>query len=109
MFVIFLVPNPVLNIEASPVSTTRVKVEWSYPLGAQLYYKYCIRVYSLTETLFNTTVDNNSTDVPGLEPGTRYNISVRTIAAPGSESTEEQTSSYTSKTSHLNAAKLQKR
>ncbi|XP_039989379.1 receptor-type tyrosine-protein phosphatase eta isoform X2 [Xiphias gladius] len=92
---VFTLPNPVLNIEASPVSTTRVKVEWSYPLGAQLYYKYCIRVYSLTETLFNTTVDNNSTDVPGLEPGTRYNISVRTIAAPGSESTEEQTSSYT--------------
>lgn len=52
--------------------------------------------------LFNTTTSSNSTDVPNLEPGTRYSINVKTRAATGSESTEEQTFSYTSKAVHLN-------
>lgn len=97
MFVIFLVPNPVLNLVANPKSTTSVFVEWSDPQGAQIYYKYLVQTYSTTGAMFNTTVSNNSTDVRDLEPGTRYNINVTTIAAAGSESTVEQTFSYTSK------------
>lgn len=101
VFVIFLVPNPVLNLVASPKSTTSVEVNWLYPQGANQYYKYLVQAYNTTGVLFNKTVSNNSTDVPDLEPGTKYNINVTTIAAPGSASTEEQTVSYTSKASYL--------
>ncbi|XP_074490158.1 phosphatidylinositol phosphatase PTPRQ [Sebastes fasciatus] len=93
--VVFLEPNPVLNLVAIPKSTTSVNVKWSEPQGAQMYYTYLVQTYSTTGALFNITVSNNSTDVPDLEPGTRYNINVTTIAATGSESTVEQTFSYT--------------
>ncbi|XP_054475501.1 tenascin-X-like isoform X1 [Anoplopoma fimbria] len=87
-------PNPVLNLAASPESTTSIKVSWSDPPEAKSYYKYLV-TYSATGALFNTTVSNNSTDVTNLEPGTRYSINVTTIAAEGSESMVEQTFSYT--------------
>lgn len=86
-----------LNLVASPKTTTSVEVKWSYPQGAQSYYKYLVQTYNAMGALFNTTVSINSTDIPNLEPGTRYSINVKTIAATGSESTEEQTFSYTSK------------
>ncbi|XP_078113681.1 receptor-type tyrosine-protein phosphatase eta-like isoform X1 [Sander vitreus] len=91
----FTLPNPVLNLVASASSTTSVKVKWSDPQGAKMYYKYLVQTYSTAGPLFNTTVSINNTDVPNLEPGTRYNISVMTIAATGSESTVENTFSYT--------------
>lgn len=107
LFVIFLVPNPVLNLVASPTSTTSVEVNWSQPQGHQMYYKYLVQTYNPTGAqLFNTTVSTNGTDVPNLEPGTRYNISVTTIAATGSESTVEQTFSYTSKALRLNTLNI---
>ncbi|KAK9516915.1 hypothetical protein VZT92_024823 [Zoarces viviparus] len=91
----FTLPNPVLNLTASPKSTTSIKVMWSAPLDAKMYYKYLVQTYRSTGEPFNTTVSNNSTDVIDLEPGTRYNINVTTMAAEGSESTVEQTFSYT--------------
>nr|XP_046249269.1 receptor-type tyrosine-protein phosphatase beta-like isoform X6 [Scatophagus argus] len=91
----FTRPNPVLNLTASPKSTTSVLVGWSYPQGAQPYYKYLVQTYSAVGAVSNTTVTINSTDVPQLEPGTNYTITVTTIAATESESTEEQTFSYT--------------
>ncbi|XP_041794912.1 receptor-type tyrosine-protein phosphatase eta isoform X3 [Chelmon rostratus] len=91
----FTLPNPVLNLSASPKSTTSVEVTWSYPQGAKPYYKYLVQTYVTMGALFNTTTSSNSTDVPNLEPGTRYSINVKTRAATGSESTEEQTFSYT--------------
>lgn len=108
LFVMSLVPNPVLNVVASPKSTTSVVVKWSYPEGAQSYYQYLIKICNAAGPSVNKTVVNNSTDVFDLEPGTRYNISVKTRAAPGSESTEEKTFTYTSKILDLNADKLQK-
>ncbi|XP_039665211.1 receptor-type tyrosine-protein phosphatase eta isoform X4 [Perca fluviatilis] len=91
----YTLPNPVLNLVASPSSTTSVKVTWSYPQGAQMYYKYLVQTYSTAGPVFNTPVSINNTNVPNLEPGTGYNISVTTIAATGSESTVENTFSYT--------------
>ncbi|XP_058501447.1 receptor-type tyrosine-protein phosphatase eta [Solea solea] len=92
----FTNPNPVSSVEAFPESTTSVKVKWSFPLGAQHYYQYQINTYSTTGTLLNSTnVQDNNTDVLHLQPGVKYNISVKTIAAPGSESTEKWTYSYT--------------
>ncbi|XP_071360006.1 receptor-type tyrosine-protein phosphatase beta isoform X5 [Trachinotus anak] len=91
----FTLPNPVLNLKAYPKSITSIKVEWSDPLGAQSYYEYLIKTYNDTEALFTKTTINNSIDLSDLEPGTGYNISVSTIAAPGSESMEEQIFSYT--------------
>ncbi|XP_049429858.1 receptor-type tyrosine-protein phosphatase eta [Epinephelus fuscoguttatus] len=91
----FTLPNPVLNLEASPQSNTSIVVKWSDPQGVQPYYKYLVQTYSTAGTPFNKTVSNNSADVPNLEPGTRYDVKVTTIAATGSESTVEQTFSYT--------------
>lgn len=88
------VPNPVLDLVASPSSTTSVKVEWSYPRGAQPYYKYLVQTSNATEPL---TVTGNEAVVGDLQPGTRYDITVTTRAAEGSESTVEETFSYTSR------------
>ncbi|XP_056244328.1 tenascin-X isoform X2 [Seriola aureovittata] len=90
----FTLPNPVLNIAAHPKSTTSIRVEWSYPLGAQSYYIYLITTYS-TNASQTCLTSNNSKDIVGLKPGTRYNISVITRIEPGIESTEEQTFNYT--------------
>ncbi|XP_010764284.1 receptor-type tyrosine-protein phosphatase eta-like, partial [Notothenia coriiceps] len=99
----FTLPNPVLNLEASPKSTTSVKVSWSQPQEAWSYYEYLVQAYKTTgELVFNITVSNNSADVTSLEPGNRYNINVTTIAAAGSESTAEQTFSYTMPKAVLN-------
>ncbi|XP_040893830.1 receptor-type tyrosine-protein phosphatase eta isoform X2 [Toxotes jaculatrix] len=91
----FTLPNPVLNLVASPFSTTSVQVNWSDPLGVQQNYSYLVKAttYNASEITVNTTA--NSANVPDLEPGTRYNISVRTIAAPGAESEDKHTFSYT--------------
>ncbi|XP_029908872.1 receptor-type tyrosine-protein phosphatase eta-like isoform X2 [Myripristis murdjan] len=86
----YTLPNPVLNVRASPESTDSLKVEWSEPLGAQVYYTYRVQTGNAAETV-NTT----SHVVTGLEPGTRYNVSVTAVAAPGAESTEEQASNFT--------------
>ncbi|XP_028442176.1 receptor-type tyrosine-protein phosphatase eta [Perca flavescens] len=91
----FTLPNPVLNLVAISSSTTSVKVTWSYPQGAQMYYNYLVQTYSTAGPVFNTKVRITNTDVPNLYPGTGYNISVTTIAATESESTVESTFSYT--------------
>lgn len=95
--VMFLVPNPVLNLVASPINSTSVEVMWSYPQDARHDYTYLVQAFSDTRVVFNATVSENSTEISDLEPGTRYNISVKAIASARSESTEEQTYSYTSK------------
>lgn len=87
------------NLRARPNSTTSVVVTWSYPLEAQSNYTYQVQVNG---ELREETVDGNSTEISKLQPGTRYNISVVVLAAAGSQSTEEQTYSYTSKTLHSN-------
>lgn len=87
-----------LNLVAIPKSTTSVEVMWSYPQGVQPYYKYFVQTHNATGAQLNMTVSTNHTLILKLEPGTRYNIYVKTIAATGSESTVEQTYSYTSKT-----------
>ncbi|XP_034542618.1 tenascin-X-like isoform X4 [Notolabrus celidotus] len=88
-------PNPVLNLVSVPKSTTSVEVKWSEPLGLLDYYEYSVKAVSPTGKIINRTVSTDRFDVPNLEPGTGYNISVRTIAAPGIESTDEYTFSYT--------------
>uniref|UniRef100_A0A8C4DIL8 protein-tyrosine-phosphatase n=1 Tax=Dicentrarchus labrax TaxID=13489 RepID=A0A8C4DIL8_DICLA len=92
----FTLPNPVFKLKAIPKSTTSVEVTWSYPPGAQQYYKYLVQTYNTTGFLIESiTVNSNSTVVPDLEPGTGYSINVTTIAAENIESTKEQTFSYT--------------
>lgn len=95
----FLVPNPVQNLRARPKNTTSMEVTWSYPREVQSDYRYQVQVNG---GQFNKTVDGNSTEISNLEPGTQYDISVIVLAAAGSQSTEEQTYNYTSKTLHSN-------
>ncbi|XP_071395777.1 receptor-type tyrosine-protein phosphatase eta-like [Centroberyx affinis] len=92
----YTLPNPVLNVTASPESTTSVKVEWSDPQGVQVYYTYRIQTNNTAGMPVNPiTVSTDSTVVTGLEPGTGYTFTVTTVAAPGSDSTTEQAFSYT--------------
>ncbi|XP_056906900.1 receptor-type tyrosine-protein phosphatase eta-like [Takifugu flavidus] len=86
----FTRPNPVLNLVAIPKSISSLEVKWSYPQGAQASYTYFV---SLPQ--FNTTVSTNSTEIHNLDPGTCYNITVKTVVAPQSESTEEKTHACT--------------
>lgn len=86
-------PNPVLNLRASPNSTSSLEVRWSYPQGAQTHYKYVV----FGPQINLTAVETNSTVIKSLNPGTKYTIKVKTIAAAECESTEEQTDAYTSK------------
>ncbi|XP_036964427.1 receptor-type tyrosine-protein phosphatase beta-like isoform X4 [Acanthopagrus latus] len=88
----YTLPNPVLNLVASPESINSIKVQWSDPQGVQQYYTYMVVAYNATEQ-YKTTFNNYT--VGNLEPGTRYDINVTTIAAPGIKSTVEQTFSYT--------------
>ncbi|XP_061826005.1 receptor-type tyrosine-protein phosphatase eta-like isoform X1 [Nerophis lumbriciformis] len=88
-------PCPVLNLVASPFNTTAIQVAWSYP--QKLNFTYIVQIYNATGTLVKELQvrDVNSTIVTDLEPGTRYNVSVTTLAAAGSESTAVQTFTYT--------------
>lgn len=95
----FLVPNRVQNLRARPKNTTSMEVTWSDPREAQSDYRYQVQVNG---GQFNKTVDGNSTEISNLEPGTQYNIGVIVLAAAGSQSLEEQTYNYTSKTLHSN-------
>ncbi|XP_061677448.1 receptor-type tyrosine-protein phosphatase eta-like isoform X2 [Syngnathoides biaculeatus] len=88
----YTLPNPVVNLVSSPFNATSIKVAWSSPYGVQTYYEYLVQTYKSTGTLVKPqTVSNNNADVHDLEPGTKYNISVTTLATAGSESTEEHT------------------
>ncbi|XP_054633084.1 receptor-type tyrosine-protein phosphatase eta isoform X2 [Dunckerocampus dactyliophorus] len=92
----YTLPNPVLNLAARPLNTTSIKVAWSYPQEVKAEYTYCVQTYNAKGTLVKELkVSDNSTHVPDLEPGTRYNVSVTALAAAGSESTAEQTFTYT--------------
>lgn len=93
-------PNPVLNLAASPESTDSIIVQWSDPQGVQEYYTYMVVAYNAMGQYNGTNINSNNSTVGSLQPGTGYNISVTTIAALGSESTVEQTFSYTSKVLH---------
>lgn len=100
-------PNPVLNIKASPQSTVSVKVEWSDPLGVQEYYTYGIQTSTAGIPVNTTTVSTNSTIITGLEPGTNYGFTITTVAAQGSVSSEEQAFSYTSEFSFSKALSIE--
>uniref|UniRef100_A0A3Q1EYV8 protein-tyrosine-phosphatase n=1 Tax=Acanthochromis polyacanthus TaxID=80966 RepID=A0A3Q1EYV8_9TELE len=92
----FTLPHPVQQLEARPKNTTSITVEWTHPQEYKSYYNYSVQTYYETGAQVESkNISNNFTDVTGLEPGSKYNISVTTIAAPGSESTVKWTSSYT--------------
>uniref|UniRef100_A0A673B464 protein-tyrosine-phosphatase n=1 Tax=Sphaeramia orbicularis TaxID=375764 RepID=A0A673B464_9TELE len=92
----YTLPNPVVNLNAWPESTTSVNVTWSEPVEPKPYYRYQILIYeAANETLAgNKTTSSNSIIVNRLKPGTGYNISVVTLT-PGSQSIEQKTFSYT--------------
>uniref|UniRef100_A0A4W5NNG1 Fibronectin type-III domain-containing protein n=1 Tax=Hucho hucho TaxID=62062 RepID=A0A4W5NNG1_9TELE len=87
-------PKPVVNLKATPLSNSSVKLQWTYPVEVKYYYTYRVQYIKATgpEVL---QVKTNFTDVIGLEPGTCYNFTVTSVAAMGSEGTPERTFSYT--------------
>ncbi|XP_077567249.1 receptor-type tyrosine-protein phosphatase eta-like [Stigmatopora nigra] len=80
----YTLPNPVLDLAASPSGTGSIHVSWSKPHGAQAYYKYVVETHDPAGALIdNRTIVDNDTPVDGLEPGTSYHVSVTVSAAPG--------------------------
>ncbi|KAJ0029704.1 hypothetical protein NQD34_004701 [Periophthalmus magnuspinnatus] len=89
-------PNPVLNLRAFSESSTSIKVEWSSPLENNQSYSYKIVTYNSAGNVTNNqTVKDNSANVPGLDPGTNYTISVTTLLSSECKSTKVEVSSYT--------------
>ncbi|XP_048118160.1 receptor-type tyrosine-protein phosphatase eta-like isoform X1 [Alosa alosa] len=76
----YTLPNPVMNLRSTSMSTTSVKLEWDSPLDPQSYYRYVAKTVSPTQT--NQTVSESSVDITGLQPGTEYNFSVTTTISP---------------------------
>lgn len=66
-------------------------MQWSYPQGALTYYTYFV-----LGPKFNSTIGTNRIEIANLDPGTKYRITVKTIAVE-CESAEEETHAYTSK------------
>ncbi|XP_055078519.1 receptor-type tyrosine-protein phosphatase eta [Periophthalmus magnuspinnatus] len=92
-------PNPVLNLRAFSESSTSIKVEWSSPLENNQSYSYKIVTYNSAGNVTNNqTVKDNSANVPGLDPGTNYTISVTTLLSSECKSTKVEVSSYTEPT-----------
>ncbi|XP_015237762.1 PREDICTED: receptor-type tyrosine-protein phosphatase eta-like [Cyprinodon variegatus] len=92
----YTLPNPVQNAMARPINTTSIRVTWSHPDGLKDYYLYSVETCESSGNctdIGNTT--NTSYDVFGLEPGSNYNISIRTIVDSDSESSPVEVSSYT--------------
>ncbi|CAJ1057368.1 tenascin-X-like isoform X5 [Xyrichtys novacula] len=96
-------PNPVLTLVCSPKSNESVEVKWSDPIEAKTYYNYSVEAQNLTgKTINNLIVSKNVVEVEDLDPGTHYNISVWTIAAPEIHSAIEYTLCYTKPTAVTN-------
>ncbi|XP_077451337.1 receptor-type tyrosine-protein phosphatase eta-like [Stigmatopora argus] len=93
----YTLPNPVLDLVASPSGTGSIHVTWSKPPGAQAYYKYVVETHDLAGALVynRTVVDDDDTLVNGLEPRTSYNVSVTVSAAPGISSASRHAVSST--------------
>ncbi|CAB1323505.1 unnamed protein product, partial [Coregonus sp. 'balchen'] len=91
----YTLPKPVVNLTASPLSTSSVKLQWTDPVDVKSYYSYRVQYSNTTGPVEEETVNTNFTDVPGLEPGTGYNFTVTTVAAAGSDGIPENTFSYT--------------
>ncbi|XP_007439776.2 receptor-type tyrosine-protein phosphatase eta, partial [Python bivittatus] len=74
---VYTKPSSVYNIRVIDVSTTMVKISWKSPDAAASTYSYRILINGESEKISPTP----STDISGLNPGTNYNFSIRSIAA----------------------------
>ncbi|XP_057193959.1 receptor-type tyrosine-protein phosphatase eta [Triplophysa rosa] len=83
----YTAPNPVQNLEIS-VSTSWVNLTWLPPSGNSSLFSYIIHITTLNK-MFNTT--SNNYQITQLQPGTRYNCSVRTQILNGNTSGPSQT------------------
>ncbi|KAL0968000.1 hypothetical protein UPYG_G00260820 [Umbra pygmaea] len=91
----YTLPYPVLNLTATPWSTSSVNLTWVLPVDNKPYYTFRVQ-YSNATGPVQTTVQNNSISVTGLNSGTGYNFTVTSVAAVGSEGTPVSVSTYTS-------------
>ncbi|XP_045562202.1 receptor-type tyrosine-protein phosphatase eta isoform X3 [Salmo salar] len=87
-------PKPVVNLTATPLSNSSVKLQWTDPVEVKNYYTYRVQ-YQKTTGPEQLTVSTNFTQVNDLAPGTGYNFTVTSVAATGSEGTPERTLCYT--------------
>eukprot|EP00063_Salmo_salar_P005253 XP_013980088.1 PREDICTED: receptor-type tyrosine-protein phosphatase eta-like isoform X1 [Salmo salar] len=91
----YTLPNPVVSLTVSPLSTSSVKLQWTDPVDVKSYYSYRVQYSNATGPVGEKTVITSSAVVPGLEPGTGYTFTVTTVAAAGTNGILEQTFSYT--------------
>lgn len=85
-----------MGLTATPVSTSEVRLDWADPLGVSPSYTYSVQRSGLAGP--GDVVSGRTHVVDGLQPGTRYDFNVTTVAAPGSDGPPEHASTYTSKT-----------
>ncbi|KAK6309243.1 hypothetical protein J4Q44_G00207060 [Coregonus suidteri] len=90
----YTLPKPVVNLTATPLSTSSVKLQWNDPVEVKLYYTYRVQYRNATDPV-EKRVSTNYTVIEGLESGTGYNCTVTSVAALGSEGTPERTFCYT--------------
>ncbi|KAG7468403.1 hypothetical protein MATL_G00142530 [Megalops atlanticus] len=91
----YTIPNPVIDLKASPLSTSSVRLEWMRPIGAQSTYTYRALISGPSGFEKNNTTQTNNVTIPDLEPGTRYNCTVTAVISNDISSPPESTFCYT--------------
>ncbi|XP_043562355.1 receptor-type tyrosine-protein phosphatase eta [Chiloscyllium plagiosum] len=78
------VPNAVTNVTLVSRNTTSITLRWNRQSDYKAEYRY--KVETIGDPSSNTTVNDESITVVGLNPGTKYTFRVLTLAGDGTAS-----------------------
>ncbi|XP_059507901.1 receptor-type tyrosine-protein phosphatase eta isoform X2 [Stegostoma tigrinum] len=95
---VFTKPNPVLNVTVVDAGTNFVTLIWMLPSDHKEGYEYMVLTRgnpAPSGENENITVKSANATIKGLTSGTKYNFTVITLAADGTQSTEVMESNYT--------------
>ena len=88
-----IAPNPPLNVNASTINPTAVRVSWNPPNITNGIIRYYTVVYNLDDS--SETMELNSTDVTvvvtGLDPFNHYVFNVIAFTVASSDPSENDT------------------
>ena len=93
LFCLYVAPNPPLNVNASTINSTAVRVSWNPPNIINGKIRYYTVVYRLNDS--SETTELNSTDVTivvtGLDPFNHYIFYVLAVTVASSDPSENDT------------------